>query len=754
MRGGPGTIEAAGSRQVRFETAIRAGHGPVPVRGIDFPSAARYIPGMMNPGGAFIEYPPPTSAGDPRAIRPGAAYRKKAARALLELLWFVVVYVFLVSLAATVAAGLCYLGVQIILMKGMWITLAVGSGIASIGVMVLMYLLKFIFMRWSPDLGGTIEVSADDQPELVGFIHRVAAEAKVRRPKRIVIGPEVNAAVYYSSGFWSLFFPVRKNLRIGLGLLNGVSIGEFKAVLAHEFGHFSQGSMRVGSYFYIVNRVIFNLVYDNGGYERALEGWGSASAILSFFNKITVEIVATIQSNLRKVYAGVYRAYMGLSREMEFHADAIASSIAGSEQSVSALHRIALADLCYNSLRSTYGSWAKGNVRPDDFFLQHHAEMSAYAVRHGFGTADGSPDVKGIPRTPLYNARIVLEDAWSSHPSLEERELRHRALNIQAVIDTRPATVLLKDGVSMQKAMTQLLFPFTGDAGAGTVLSHEAFDERRRLHYRLTTLPGAFKGFYDRRYPSWAGPPAGGAPGVAEPSDESIDAILDHRALDLVTAWSGLNDDLARLKAIDEDPGTDLHFIFDGNRRHRDDARVLRSKFELQIRGMSEQLVLIDDRLLRYFYAAAGRAGRREEFSGAAEKFYRAAGESRRAFELVDEITDACRTFTRVHSDEPDAVTQVDRIEEFEKALKPILAGILGDELREAAGDDHFQGVKGYCGAESTYLLQDEGGNRLYSIAALEELWKSLISVRQVAGTYSLMILREFLDAALRTGAR
>jgi Zn-dependent protease with chaperone function len=39
----------------------------------------------------------------------------------------------------------------------------------------------------------------------------------------------------------------RKNLQIGIGLVNSVTVSEFKAVLAHEFGHFSQRSMKVAA---------------------------------------------------------------------------------------------------------------------------------------------------------------------------------------------------------------------------------------------------------------------------------------------------------------------------------------------------------------------------------------------------------------------------------------------------------------------------------------------------------------------------
>ena len=64
--------------------------------------------------------------------------------------------------------------------------------------------------------------------------------------------------------------PVKKNLIIGLGLVNGLNLSEFKAVLAHEFGHFSQSSMQLGSYVYTANQVIYDLVYQRDIFDDLL----------------------------------------------------------------------------------------------------------------------------------------------------------------------------------------------------------------------------------------------------------------------------------------------------------------------------------------------------------------------------------------------------------------------------------------------------------------------------------------------------
>ena len=112
-----------------------------------------------------------------------------------------------------------------------------------------------------------------------------------------------------------MFFPVRKNLQIGLGLVNTLNVSEFKAVMAHEFGHFSQRSMKLGSFVYNVNRVIHNMLYENKGYSNFLQGWANLDGVFALFAAITAKIAQSIQWILKQVYGLVNKNYMGLSRE-------------------------------------------------------------------------------------------------------------------------------------------------------------------------------------------------------------------------------------------------------------------------------------------------------------------------------------------------------------------------------------------------------------------------------------------------------
>jgi hypothetical protein len=128
----------------------------------------------------------------------------------------------------------------------------------------------------------------------------------------------VNASVFYDSSFWSMFLPIQKNLTIGMGLINTTTKQELKAILSHEFGHFSQRSMKVGSYVYNVNQIIFNLVNDDESYRNSVEKFASVSGYFSIFAALAFFFTGKIKWILVKMYNFVNIRHMALSEKWSF----------------------------------------------------------------------------------------------------------------------------------------------------------------------------------------------------------------------------------------------------------------------------------------------------------------------------------------------------------------------------------------------------------------------------------------------------
>jgi Zn-dependent protease with chaperone function len=134
-----------------------------------------------------------------------------------------------------------------------WIA-GIGSGLISL------FMIKALFFVKKGSLGNEYEITEKDQPQLFRFLHQLADETGAPRPHRVFLSPQVNACVFYDLSILNFFFPSKKNLEIGLALVNVLSVSELKAVLAHEFGHFAQKSMAVGNWVYIAQQIAAHLI--------------------------------------------------------------------------------------------------------------------------------------------------------------------------------------------------------------------------------------------------------------------------------------------------------------------------------------------------------------------------------------------------------------------------------------------------------------------------------------------------------------
>ena len=128
-----------------------------------------------------------------------------------------------------------------------------------------------------------------------------------------------------------------------MGLINRLNLTEFKAVLAHEFGHFSQNSMRLGSYVYTANRVIADIVYGRGALDRFVSMLSRLDLRIAIFAWGFIGVLWTMRKGLELLYRGINFAHVSLSREMEYNADLVAASVTGSDALVFALVRLDLA---------------------------------------------------------------------------------------------------------------------------------------------------------------------------------------------------------------------------------------------------------------------------------------------------------------------------------------------------------------------------------------------------------------------------
>lgn len=170
-------------------------------------------------------------------------------------------------------------------------------------------------------------------PKLFAFIATVCDRVGAPMPARISLVGNMNAAAGFRGG---LFGMLRNDIEliVGIPLVAGLNTRQFAAVVAHEFGHFTQGSaMRVGLLVDSINGWFARVVYERDAWDEALDQWaaenedGRVGLVIwtaqagVWFSRLILKIL---------MFTG-HAASCFLSRQMEFHADRVAASIAGSQ---------------------------------------------------------------------------------------------------------------------------------------------------------------------------------------------------------------------------------------------------------------------------------------------------------------------------------------------------------------------------------------------------------------------------------------
>ena len=531
---------------------------------------------------------------------PSAHFKKEVFKSILAIAGFILVYIAVFILTLGLVAASIYVGLVLMFTLNLFASL-IGGGLIGLGVMVFVFLVKFLFASAPVDASDSIEITEVEQPELVRFIYQIAEEAQTPRPGKILLSSDVNACVFYHSSFWSMFLPVKKNLKLGLGLINGVNKSELKAVIAHEFGHFSQRSMKLGSYTYHVNKIIHDMLYNNSGYGETLSSWSRIHGVFSFFAQLTVQVVRAIQWVLLQVYKVVNKSYLGLSRQMEFHADLVAARVSGSNNMISALYRVELADVCYNATLQVGDQVWKENKVLADVYAGQKTVLKRVADVNKWPLVQGLAVINESHRSDVMS-RVSFKDQWASHPTTDERKAYLQPYELVAAVDETPAWALLQDEQTLRLALTQKLYRNLPVTDEMQTLDAAGFDQIYSKQVQDGIFPEIFKGYYDHRTV---------AAFDTNPNQEqqvnavSLEDVLTPAALALPKQIEALKLDIEVLKAIADKQIDTRTFDFDGQKYDRSKAVFIQQDLELELKACYEKLIATDAQLYYFSYKTA-----------------------------------------------------------------------------------------------------------------------------------------------------
>ncbi|EON78644.1 hypothetical protein ADIS_0818 [Lunatimonas lonarensis] len=612
-----------------------------------------------------------------KEIQLSKEFKKQATKAIISIAFFVVTYL-LILLVTIGLTALCITGgVLLIALKPMLFTIALGIGLASLGILILIFLLKFVFQNSKTDRSDLMEITQDKEPRLFAMIHEIVVEVGTGFPKKVYLSSDVNASVFYDSSFWSMFLPVKKNLQIGLGLVNTVTKEELKSILAHEFGHFSQRTMKVGSYVYNVNQVIYNMLFDNDAYEKIIQKWAEVSGYFSLFVSIAVKIIMGIQWVLRKLYELVNKNYLGLSREMEFHADEIAASVTGYLPLKRSLLRMNLADSSFDNVLNFYNRKISENIKSENLYDDQSALVQFLSEVNNLKITDNLPDISLEEQIRFDKSKLVIKDQWASHPSIAERIKRLEQTGYRKETHTDSlANSVFSDIIRIQKQFTNVLFETATYQGEAYPITSEKFMEEYRQETLKNSFSKMYNGYYDNKNPVHVEL----TPSQSYTDELNISELFSDDKIDLVYTSIALQNDTETLENIANNSISIKTFDYDGIKYRRKEAKNLIKQLSIELENINEKIKGNDINIYQFFQRMENKQNSSNELKKLYTEFFDFDGEFEAKISIFITLQNELQ-FINVTTPTEQINSNFKRIKPIEETLKNEINKLLVDNM-------------------------------------------------------------------------
>jgi heat shock protein HtpX len=263
------------------------------------------------------------------------------------------------------------------------------------------------------------ELTRAQHPQLFTELDGVAKSVNQAMPAEVYLVPDVNAWVAQRGGIMG--FGSRRVMGLGLPLMRTLTRSQFRAVLAHEFGHYYSGDTKLGPWIYKTR----------GAIGRTLQSLGEGSWLqfpFLWYGKMFLRITHAV------------------SRRQEFVADELAARVVGSRPLI-------------GGLRTIHGVAPAFNA----FWMQECAPVLNAGYRpplaEGFQSfVQAKPVAEAIHRKLDEELKTGKVDPYDTHPPLKERiaAVEHLPAGDSGT-DDPPATTLLTDLAGVENVLLATL---------------------------------------------------------------------------------------------------------------------------------------------------------------------------------------------------------------------------------------------------------------------------------------------------------
>jgi Zn-dependent protease with chaperone function len=315
-----------------------------------------------------------------------------------------------------------------------------------VGGLLVAFMVKPLFAKRAQRTAG-YALSRSEQRLLYTFVDRLCMVVGARKPSRIDVDCQVNASASFRDGMlgWLRGDVV---LTIGLPLVAGLDVRELTGVLAHEFGHFAQGTgMRLTYVVRTINGWFARVAMERDAWDQWLDTVARSESYwaiqaTAWLAKLMVWLTRRL---LWVLMVAGHAVSSFLLREMEFDADRYEAQVAGSESFATTSRKLAMLTVArtaaFNDLSS---AWREKRLCDDlpRLIVAREAAMP------------------GKVRKEVEAMVAKAKTGWlDSHPSDGERiasAMKERAAGLFRV--EGPATVLFADFEGLSRRVTALYY--------------------------------------------------------------------------------------------------------------------------------------------------------------------------------------------------------------------------------------------------------------------------------------------------------
>ena len=338
---------------------------------------------------------------------------------VLSVIYYYLSLPVLILVVLGLAGGIIYL----FYMAGS-IPIRIAAVVVFIGFATLVAIVRSVFSRTKQADPGR-PLLPEDAPDLWAVTREVAAKVGTSPISAIFVVPGTEIGVLeHGSMLQQLRGEGQRRLILGLGALDGMNQAQFKAILAHEYGHFSNRDTAGGGLALQVRLSMLNLVR-----HLALSGqarwFNPAWIFLNVFNRVFL------------------RMTLGASRLQEVLADRYAALAYGARNFAEALTHIVRRSILF------------------DMQVSHEINqiLSEPRAMHNLYTL---PDLEDESKFETAFEEVLQRptSAYDSHPALKDR-IRWTE-QIQSAVSQEgndcQAWALIPDAESLQAEMTQIIY--------------------------------------------------------------------------------------------------------------------------------------------------------------------------------------------------------------------------------------------------------------------------------------------------------